>query len=133
MGSLGVHAHPPLYGDFHNPVHARAGVLGPSWRIDLVGGVSRCEYTTHAPITNLAARLMCASDDQVMVDGATMDACKITNKRAAFDAKSPIKAKGFDDPVPIFVPKLVASTGLAMKHWTAKGDPTVYFGLSPPC
>lgn len=142
MGCYGLppsHANDPERGvmaslDFTRQIHTRAAEFGNvkcsvglttgyCW-LGLVGGVSRCEYTTHAPMINLAARLMCASDDQVMVDGATKDACEITNKRAKFEAKPPIKAKGFDDPVPIFVPRLVASTGLALKHWTKKGEST---------
>ena len=138
MGCYGLppsHANDPERGvmaslDFTRQIHTRAAEFGNvkcsvglttgyCW-LGLVGGVSRCEYTTHAPMINLAARLMCASDDQVMVDGATKDACEITNKRAKFDAKPPIRAKGFDDPVPIYVPRLVASTGLALKHWTSK-------------
>ena len=92
---------------------------GYCW-LGLVGGVSRCEYTTHAPMINLAARLMCSTDDQVTVDLATKEACETTNKRAKFDSKEPIMAKGFDEPVKVFVPRLVATTGLALKHWASK-------------
>ena len=113
--------------DFCRQIHTRCeefgGVkvsvgltTGYCW-LGLVGGVSRCEYTTHAPMINLAARLMCASDDSVMVDQATKDACERTNLRAKFDAKPAIRAKGFADPVPIFVPRLAATPGIALKHW----------------
>lgn len=98
-------------------VKASVGLTtGYCW-LGLVGGVSRCEYTAHAPMINLAARLMCASDDSVMVDQATKDACERTNLRAKFDAKPAIRAKGFADPVPIFVPRLAATPGIALKHW----------------
>eukprot|EP01045_Picozoa_sp_COSAG04_P033909 COSAG04_NODE_7207_length_1167_cov_1.390449_2_plen_149_part_00 len=93
---------------------------GYCW-LGLVGGVSRCEYTTHAPIINLAARLMCSTDDQVTVDLATKEACEQTNKRVSFDPKLPIMAKGFDEPVQVFVPRLIATTNLALKHWAGKG------------
>ena len=93
---------------------------GYCW-LGLVGGVSRCEYTTHAPIINLAARLMCSTDDQVTVDLATKEACEQTNKRVSFDPKLPIMAKGFDEPVQIFVPRLIATTNMALKHWAGKG------------
>lgn len=40
---------------------------------------SRCEYTTHGPIVNLAARLMCArKSNGVLVDTATRDAVRYT-------------------------------------------------------
>lgn len=93
---------------------------GYCW-LGLVGGVSRCEYTTHAPMINLAARLMCSTDDQVTVDLATKEACEQTDRRAIFEPLKPIQAKGFDQPVEVFKPRLVATTGLALKHWAAKG------------
>ena len=70
---------------------------------------------------NLAARLMCSTDDQVTVDLATKEACEQTDRRAIFEPLKPIQAKGFDQPVEVFKPRLVATTGLALKHWAAKG------------
>ena len=81
---------------------------------------SRCEYTTHGPLVNLAARLMCASQDGPFADEATKKACeKVQSTPIVSDrgedaqvqrvgvwvAKPPIKVKGKEDTVPIFVPQ----------------------------
>jgi class 3 adenylate cyclase len=112
--------------DFSRQIHAREEEFGVTisvglttgycW-LGLVGGTSRCEYTTHAPMINLAARLMCATENDVLVDHATKEACMRTNLRAKFEGRPAIKAKGFDDPVKVYVPRLIATPRVAVKHW----------------
>eukprot|EP01047_Picozoa_sp_COSAG01_P005965 COSAG01_NODE_211_length_21847_cov_17.992781_8_plen_1325_part_00 len=112
--------------DFSRQIHAREEEFGVTisvglttgycW-LGLVGGTSRCEYTTHAPMINLAARLMCATENDILVDHATKEACMRTNLRAKFEGRPAIKAKGFDDPVKVYIPRLIATPRVAMKHW----------------
>jgi class 3 adenylate cyclase len=97
--------------------HAFSGLVG-SQRNN-----SRCEYTTHGPLVNLAARLMCASTDGSYVDEATKKLCEkvqstpvdpivsedgeeIPAQRVGvWLAKPPINVKGKEEKVPIFVPQ----------------------------
>jgi class 3 adenylate cyclase len=73
----------------------------------LVGGISRCEYTTHGPLVNLAARLMVASKNlDPYLDVATRDAVMLTTSKLQFTALRPIKVKGKEELVEIFVPSV---------------------------
>ena len=85
--------------------------------------ISRCEYTTHGPLINMAARLMCASQDRVTCDTATMEACKRSTRHVKFEAKPPIKVKGRDELVEIFVPEInyeVTDADEAKEHARSK-------------
>jgi class 3 adenylate cyclase len=94
--------------------HAFSGLVGSQ------RNTSRCEYTTHGPLVNLAARLMCASQDGPFVDEATKKVCeKVQSSHIVSDSgeetpkqrvgvwvsKPPIKVKGKEEKVPIFVPQ----------------------------
>jgi class 3 adenylate cyclase len=74
--------------------------------------LSRCEYTTHGPLVNLAARLMVASQDGPLVDVATRDACRQVRAKLEWDEKEPIKVKGKEEKVSIFVPLIAKSNRL---------------------
>ena len=141
---MGVYGLPPSHGndeergvlaalDFCTEIHTlseqfggvRASVgltTGYCW-LGLVGGISRCEYTTHGPLINMAARLMCASQDRVTCDTATMEACKRSTRHVKFEAKPPIKVKGRDELVEIFVPEInyeVTDADEAKEHARSK-------------
>ena len=88
-------------------VRATVGITTGYCFSGLVGGVSRCEYTTHGPLVNLAARLMVASEKDALVDTATKDRCR-TSSSVEFTPMPPIQVKGREEPVPIFVPRKVA-------------------------
>ena len=97
--------------------HAFSGLVGSQLN------TSRCEYTTHGPLVNLAARLMCASRDGPYVDEATKRLCeKIqstpveprtgddgedipVSRVGVWVAKPAIKVKGKEELVPLFVPQ----------------------------
>jgi class 3 adenylate cyclase len=67
-----------------------------------VGGLHRHEYAVMGPTVNLAARLMCSSENPgILVDNAVR---KMACKSYGFNALDPVIAKGYKDPVPIFVP-----------------------------
>jgi class 3 adenylate cyclase len=67
-----------------------------------VGGLHRHEYAVMGPTVNLAARLMCSSDNPgILVDNAVR---KMACKSYGFNALDPVIAKGYKDPVPIFEP-----------------------------
>jgi class 3 adenylate cyclase len=67
-----------------------------------VGGLHRHEYAVMGPTVNLAARLMCSSENPgILVDNAVR---KMACKSYGFNALDPVIAKGYKDPVPIFEP-----------------------------
>jgi class 3 adenylate cyclase len=67
-----------------------------------VGGLHRHEYAVMGPTVNLAARLMCSSENPgILVDNAVR---KMACKSYGFNALDPVNAKGYKDPVPIFEP-----------------------------
>ena len=104
----------------------------------LVGGVSRCEYTTHGPLVNLAARLMVASERDALVDTDTRDRCLSSGSLIEFDTMPPIKVKGRDELVPIFVPRKVAKVkarviarSASVTHMGERTSSGASFGSSP--
>ena len=67
-----------------------------------VGGETRHEYACMGPSVNLAARLMASKDNPgILVDHHVR---KLASRTYAFNALSPVKAKGYADLVPIFEP-----------------------------
>ena len=91
-------------GDAFVGIRASVGITTGYAFTGLVGGTSRCEYTTHGPLVNLAARLMVASEFGPLVDEETKEACMRTSSLIEFDTKPPITVKGKVEPVPVFVP-----------------------------
>jgi hypothetical protein len=67
----------------------------------VVGGIRRHEYAILGPSVNLAARLMAHSSNRgFLVD----EAVKEKAGSRTFEALEPVFAKGYANPVPIFVP-----------------------------
>ena len=66
-----------------------------------VGGSIRCEYTLHGTNVNLAARLMVAATEGVLVDEDTYNE---TKSQIAFGEKQMIKVKGKVDAFPVYRP-----------------------------
>jgi len=68
----------------------------------VVGGISRHEYAVMGPSVNLAARLMSSPKNPgILVDNGVR---MMADKSYGFNALSPVKAKGYLEPVPIFEP-----------------------------
>lgn len=91
-----------------NGVSASVGITTGFAFSGLVGSqsnTSRCEYTTHGPLVNLAARLMCASRG-ILVDVATRDACKQIMSELNWQDAGKIKVKGKQEEVETFVPSV---------------------------
>lgn len=68
----------------------------------VIGSDARCEYTMIGDTANLAARLMVASDGDVLCDQTTRDAA---TAHFEFDALTPLKLKGKAAPVSVFRPR----------------------------
>ena len=67
-----------------------------------VGGTKRNEYSVMGRSINLAARLMSLEQNTgILVDNAVR---KLASKSYGFNALSPVAAKGYKEPVPIFEP-----------------------------
>lgn len=67
----------------------------------VVGGAKRHEYAVLGPSVNLSARLMTMNNNPgILVD----DEIRRISKRINFIARSPIVAKGYPNPVPVFEP-----------------------------
>jgi len=67
----------------------------------VVGGSKRHEYAALGPSVNLAARLMASKTNPgVLVDKNV----RMLTSQIFFKPLPPVNAKGYDDPVPIFVP-----------------------------
>lgn len=73
------------------------------------GSAARRQYTIVGTTMNLAARLMKASNDGLLVDDATRRACEA---RFNFDTLDPIAVKGWRDPVPVHRPRGRASNAV---------------------
>lgn len=68
----------------------------------VVGAIRRHEYAVLGPSVNLAARLMAHPLNRgFLVDEEVR---KRAGNSRLFEALEPVMAKGYDDPVPIFVP-----------------------------
>jgi Cdc6-like AAA superfamily ATPase len=68
----------------------------------VVGGVKRHEYAVLGPSVNLAARLMASKmNPGILVDNRVR---MMANRSYGFNALTPVVAKGYKDPVPIFEP-----------------------------
>lgn len=68
----------------------------------VIGGITRHEYAVLGPSVNLAARLMASKlNPGILVDDNVR---QNAGKTFAFVALSPVEAKGYADPVPIFEP-----------------------------
>jgi class 3 adenylate cyclase len=124
-------------GDFDG-VRATVGITTGYCFSGLVGGVSRCEYTTHGPLVNLAARLMVASERDALVDTDTRDRCLSSGSLIEFDTMPPIKVKGREELVPIFVPRKVAKVkarviarSASVAHMGERTSSGTSFGSSP--
>ena len=74
-----------------------------------VGSAVRCEYTAVGDKVNTAARLMAAvgGRDGILVDADTVDAIGNNHPRVAFTALKPIRVRGKEQRVPVFVPTAV--------------------------
>ena len=73
----------------------------------VVGGRTRCEYTLHGSVVNLAARLMVAagkSGDGVLVNDVVF---RGANNEIEFNDPRRIRCKGYDYPVPVYRPHAV--------------------------
>ena len=107
-------------GDNFVGIRASVGITTGYAFTGLVGGAARCEYTTHGPLVNLAARLMVASEHGPLVDTETREACLRSSSVIEFDVKSPITVKGRVEPVPVFVPFRVGRQRVRRKDTTFK-------------
>ena len=70
----------------------------------VVGGRTRCEYTLHGSVVNLAARLMVAagkSGDGVLVNDVVF---RGANNEIEFNDPRRIRCKGYDYPIPVYRP-----------------------------
>ena len=68
----------------------------------IVGGVKRHEYAVLGPSVNLAARLMTSKKNPgILVDNMVR---MLASRSYGFNALSPVIAKGYSEPVPIFEP-----------------------------
>ncbi|KAL3763332.1 hypothetical protein ACHAW5_010999 [Stephanodiscus triporus] len=73
----------------------------------VVGGLERHEFAVLGPSVNLAARLMASDKNHgVLVDKTV----RLLTTQVFFKPLPPVKAKGYDEPVPIFEPMKLAST-----------------------
>ena len=73
----------------------------------VVGGRTRCEYTLHGSVVNLAARLMVAagkSGDGVLVNDVVF---RGANNEIEFNDPRRIRCKGYDYPIPVYRPYAV--------------------------
>jgi len=85
------------------------GTFGTAY-CGVVGGIRRHEFAVLGPSVNLSARLMCNSNNPgVLVDNRVRQKA---SKDFSFNALTPVKAKGYLDPVPIFQPLSAAE-----KRW----------------
>jgi class 3 adenylate cyclase len=87
-------------------VKAKIGATCGDVYCGAVGGSMRHEYAVMGPSVNLAARLMHSPDNPgVLVDNRVR---QVASRSYAFEALPAIKAKGYSEPVPIFVPMSVS-------------------------
>ncbi|GAX16256.1 adenylate cyclase 10 [Fistulifera solaris] len=87
-------------------VKAKIGATFGDVYCGAVGGSMRHEYAVMGPSVNLAARLMHSPDNPgVLVDNRVR---QVASRSYAFEALPAIKAKGYSEPVPIFVPMSVS-------------------------
>ena len=79
----------------------------------VVGGHTRCEYTLHGSVVNLAARLMVAAG-KGQQDGVLLNepAYNAANNEIEFDEPRLIKCKGYDYPIPVYRPRTVRESPL---------------------
>jgi hypothetical protein len=83
-------------------VQNRIGATVGKCYCGVVGGLLRHEYAVLGPSVNLAARLMASPKNPgILVDENVR---MLANRTFRFDALSPVVAKGYMDPVPIYEP-----------------------------
>ena len=85
-----------------NPTPASIGIACGTLFCGEAGSSRRCEYTAVGYKVNLAARLMQAAGDGILVDQITYDVARARDIQ--FDILAPIRVKGMAQPVPIFKP-----------------------------
>ena len=76
----------------------------------VVGGLERHEFAVLGPSVNLAARLMASDKNRGILVDKTV---RLLTTQVFFKPLPPVKAKGYDEPVPIFEP---------MKQATSESD-----------
>jgi hypothetical protein len=67
----------------------------------VVGGLERHEFAVLGPSVNLAARLMASDKNRGILVDKTV---RLLTTQVFFKPLPPVKAKGYDEPVPIFEP-----------------------------
>ncbi len=83
-------------------LEARAGVASGNAFCGLVGNSARAEYAVIGSSVNLAARLMChAPPSSVLVAGTIRDRAL---NRFDFESKGSVRAKGYEDAIPVYRP-----------------------------
>ena len=83
-------------------MESRIGATVGTTYCGVVGGVMRHEYAVLGPSVNLAARLMaCKGNRGILVDENVRS---LASDKFGFEALSPVVAKGYIDPVPIYEP-----------------------------
>ena len=83
-------------------LEARAGVASGNAFCGLVGNAARAEYAVIGSSVNLAARLMChAPPSSVLVAGTIRDRAL---NRFDFEGKGSVRAKGYEDAIPVYRP-----------------------------
>jgi class 3 adenylate cyclase len=82
------------------------GIAAGQAYVGLIGATQRCEYAMVGPSVNLAARLMNkAEPDQVLVEETVHDNALNADSTWKFLPQPPVKAKGYDHLVAVFVPE----------------------------
>lgn len=91
----------------------RIGITSGLVYCGLVGGEMRHEYAVLGRSVNLSARLMASeSNRSILVDDKVRS---MAGKAYTFSALPPVKAKGYQDPVPIFEPLDPSHRGFGRK------------------
>ena len=103
-------------------VQCRIGSTFGKTYCGVVGGLKRHEFAVLGPSVNLAARLMASPNNPgILVDKKV----RLLSSQIFFRPLGAIKAKGYDDPVPIFEPiksENDGKWGLAKKNFVGRSN-----------
>ena len=83
--------------------------------VGMVGGNTRCEYTLHGSLVNLAARLMVAAKDGVLISNRTFEKSQSV-RTIHFEGPSFIKVKSYVEKIPVYRPQLMRAEIISYKE-----------------